>query len=112
MSPKAAFPFDLEAILRPISADAPAGESLQFSDVLDRIREAQREDDATMNRGVWTFGLKRADWVEVERLCVEALKTKAKDVQVAAMLVEAWVQRNGFAGLREGFGMLSGLVDN
>jgi len=112
MSPSTAFQFDREALLRPVSEASPLGEPLQFSDVLDRIREAQREDDATVNRGVWTFGLKRADWVEVERLCVETLKTKAKDIQVAAMLVEAWVQRYGFAGLREGFGMLSGLVDN
>jgi type VI secretion system ImpA family protein len=110
MSPKPSFQFDVEAILRPISAESPVGESLQFSDVLDKIREAQREDDATLNRGVWTFGLKRADWVEVERLCLEVLKTKAKDLQVAAALIDAWVHRYGFAGLREGLQMLRGLV--
>ena len=111
MSPKPSFQFDHDAIIRPISADSPAGESLQFSDVLDKIREAQREDDTTLSRGVWTFGMKRADWLEVERLCVETLKTRAKDLQVAVALLEAWVHRYGFAGLREGLRMLSALIN-
>jgi type VI secretion system protein ImpA len=111
MAPTTTFQFDTDTLLAPIAADSPAGESLQFADIYDRIREAQREDDPNLNRGVWTFALKRADWLEVERLCVETLRTRAKDLQVASALVNAWVHRHGFAGLREGLHVVAGIVN-
>ena len=79
---------DLEALLTPISADKPAGESLRYSGVYEAVEEARREDDPSLPQGVWKTELKRADWREAARLCLDALETRAKDLQLAAWLLE------------------------
>lgn len=101
---------DLKTLLAPIPGTSSAGENLQYSDVYDQIREAQREDDPSLNRGVWVFPLKKADWPEVERLCIETLQKKSKDLQVTSGLIDAWVHLYGFAGLSEGLRLVAGLV--
>lgn len=55
-----ASPLDLDALLEPISADAPCGEDLSFSAAFDRIAEARREDDPTLDQGEWVTSLKEA----------------------------------------------------
>jgi type VI secretion system ImpA family protein len=98
-------------MLAPISAARPVGESLRYDGAYDRIAAARREDDATLSQGVWKSSLKRADWNEVESLCVEELKTRTKDLQIAAWLVEAWLHVNRFIGIAEGMELLQQLVE-
>jgi type VI secretion system ImpA family protein len=104
------FPYPLERLLRPISAEAPAGEFLRYEGVYDRIREAARFDDPTLTQGVWKTAIKKAEWREVERLCLEAIETRSKDLQIAAWLTEAWVNLHRFAGLREGLRLMTSLT--
>ncbi len=101
---------ELEAILVPISAEHPSGESLRYEGAYDRIAAARREDDATLTQGVWKSSLKRADWNEVESLCVEELETRTKDLQIAAWLVEAWLHLHHFVGVTHGLELLRELV--
>ena len=103
--------YDLAALLRPVSAERPSGESLRYEGTYDRIREARREDDPRLSRGIYETELKRADWASVEAACLEALATRTKDLQVAAWLLEAWLHRYGFAGVREGLRLLAGLCE-
>jgi type VI secretion system protein ImpA len=105
-------PFDLDALLRPVSAERPAGEDLRYEGTYDRIREARREDDPRLSRGIYETELKRADWPAVEATCVEALTTRTKDLQVAAWLLEAWLHLYGFAGVREGLWLLAALCES
>lgn len=105
------FHFDVDSILAPISPDAPTGESLRYEGTYDSIKTARTEDDPVLERGVWKVPLKRADWADVARLCEEALRTRSKDLQVGAWLVEAWLHLYGFTGLREGLRMLAGLCN-
>jgi type VI secretion system protein ImpA len=103
---------DFEKLLAPITPARPAGESLRYEGTYDRIREARREDDSNLSRGIYTTDLKRADWAAEESLCVEALEARTKDLQIAAWLLEAWLHLYGFAGVREGMRLLAGLVEN
>jgi type VI secretion system ImpA family protein len=103
---------DLERLLTPISGSRPAGESLRYSGLFDQIQEARREDDPTLPQGVWKTSLKKADWKEVERLCLEALETRTKDLQLAAWLLEAWLRLDGAPGVVQGLQLLAGLCES
>ena len=100
---------DLAALLAPIPGPNPAGTALRYAGDYDRIQAARQEDDPSLPQGIWQRQLKRADWDEVASLCVEALSRRSKDLQIAAWLVEATVQRRGFAALAPGFALLEQL---
>lgn len=105
------FRFDLDTLLLPISADSPSGENLRYEGVYDEIRSARTEDDPVLMQGIWKTPLRKADWGKVEELCIEALRGRSKDLQVAAWLLESWVHLHSFAGLHEGFRLLTGLCE-
>jgi len=99
---------DLDAMLQPISEEAPAGENLRYAGIYDEITEARRADD-DLNQGDWQTDLKFADYKRVIDLAVPALTTKTKDLQIAAWLSEALIKEKGFAGLRDSIKLLTGL---
>ena len=109
MSADIPYAFDLERLLEPVSAERPSGESLRYEGIYDRIREARREDDARLSRGIYESEPKRADWAAVESIATEALSTRTKDLQIAAWLTEAWTHLYGLAGSREGLRLMAGL---
>jgi type VI secretion system protein ImpA len=100
---------DREKLLAPISPSAPAGESLRYEGTYDRIQEARKQDDVGLTMGVWERDLKEADWAQVSALCAESLERRAKDLQIAAWLMEAWTHLYGFAGAREGLTLIHDL---
>lgn len=97
-----AFAFNVSSLMAPISEKNPAGESLRYEGTYDRIMDARREDDPTLEQGVWKRELKHADWNLVSQICLEALQKRSKDLQIAAWLLEAWIHLRGFPGLRAG----------
>ena len=99
-----------DELLKPIPGANPGGVDLRCDPVYDKIKEARREDD-DIPQGEWTTARKTAEWPTVIRLAKDALTSKSKDLQLAAWLTEAMLRREGFAGLREGLDMLSGLVE-
>jgi type VI secretion system ImpA family protein len=100
-----------DLLLTPIAGSRPTGQDVRYSGDYDAIAEARRQDNAALPQGVWLRDLKRADWISVERLCVETLKTRSKDLQVASWLTEAWVHLQSFAGLARGFALLGELCE-
>jgi type VI secretion system ImpA family protein len=96
------FDFDVSSLLSPVSEKSPAGELLRYEGTYDRLMEARRVDDPTLEQGVWKRELKKADWHLVNQLCLEALEKKSKDLQIAAWLLESWIHLEGFSGLRAG----------
>lgn len=100
----------LEALLAPIPGEHIAGEDLSFAPELDEIREARREDDASLDRGEWQAPLKVADWPRVASLCERLLRERSKDLQVAAWYAEAQARLNGFPGLTLGLRLMDGLI--
>jgi type VI secretion system protein ImpA len=103
---------DLEKLLAPISPEQPAGESLTYEGTYDRIQAARREDDPRLSQGIYTTELKRANWEEAERICLDALSTRSKDLRLAAWFLEAAVHRRGFSGVGEGLRLITSLCEN
>lgn len=96
-------------LLEPIPGANPSGTYLRYDPLYDQIKEARREDD-DLPQGDWATSRKVADWPLVVRLTTDALKKKTKDLQIAAWLAEAWLKREGVAGLRRGIDLLHELV--
>lgn len=100
---------ELETFLQNISKDAPAGPSLRYDPIYDEVRLSRQEDDPRLSMGIWKTELKRADWNKIEDLCVDALVTKTKDLQITAWLTEAWTSLDGIEGYIRGIQLLSAL---
>src|SRR5581483_8120802 len=98
-------------VLTPIPGANPAGESLRYAQIYDKIKEARREDDDAP-QGEWQRERKTADYPLVIKLTSEAIATKSKDLELASWLTEALLIREGFAGLNEGLQVICGLVAN
>src|SRR5262245_2024944 len=106
---------DLEALLKPISDEAPAGQDLR-SVLLDpkkgfywhdRIREAHRENP-------YETVPKLADWQTVMTLSTQALTSLSKDLQIAAWLSDALVKsdrHDRLAGLHQSLKLMRGLIE-
>ena len=112
MDAETPYVFDFERLLRPVTPERPSGDPLRYDGTYDRVREARREDDPRLNQGIYQSEPKRADWPLVEALCLEALETRTKDLQLAAWLLEAWLHLYGFAGVREGLRLFAALCDH
>jgi type VI secretion system protein ImpA len=103
---------DQEALLAPISDNAPTGDDLSFSAEFDRIIEKRRADDPTLDQGAWQTDIKYADWQGVLRDCTDLLQSRTKDLRLAGWLCEANTQLNGFTGLSGGYRTIAGLCDS
>lgn len=99
----------LEELLRPLPGDNPSGKYLRYS-VYKKIEEARRTDDSGP-QGEWTRVQKTANFLEVERLAVEALTKQTKDLQIAGWLTEAWLNQRGIQGLTDGLNLLRLLME-
>jgi len=99
-----------DTLLTPLSGDQPCGPDLRYDPLYDKLKEARREDDDAP-QGEWERPRKVADWPQVIKLATDALATKSKDLQIAVWLTEALLHREACAGLREGLGLLHGLVE-
>lgn len=107
---------DFAKLLAPIPGDSPVGTDLrantapsspyyQVKDARTAARAAERQMEG---------GLEDAptpDWRAVVTAANKALSTNAKDLEIAAYLTEALCRTHGFAGLRDGFKLVKGLVE-
>lgn len=91
-----------EKLLAPLPTSGGVGEYLRYDPLYDQIREARREEDDNLSQGVWERDLKKADFIAVEQLCVNALEFRSKDLQIAAWLTESWILLDGMEGFYRG----------
>jgi type VI secretion system protein ImpA len=104
----------LPDLLAPIPGPEPAGADLRYDEVYDKLKEARREDDPSVQDGahnVWKRSRKTADWPLVIKLASDVLTNRSKDLQVAVWLTEGLLHREGFGGLRTGLELLGGLLE-
>jgi len=97
-------------LVAPIPGDHPGGEDMTFSPHFDLIREARRQDDASLAQGEWEADLKFAEWPKVRQMCEDLLSRKSKDLQVACWYTEALCHLSGFEGLAFGIQVLEVLL--
>ncbi|MEI6635669.1 MAG: type VI secretion system ImpA family N-terminal domain-containing protein, partial [Planctomycetota bacterium] len=106
----------------PISGDFPAGENLQRSEegraarsALRDLREEarrieRRADDGDSSEGGWAAA--RSVWVEVRDGGLDILRNRSRDLDIAAMTIEALARTDGFIGLAAGFAMTRVMVES
>ena len=102
---------NLDELLLPISETDSAGADLSFSLEFDRIQEARRADDPTLDQGEWVTALKEADWLQVAEQCTQLLRDTSKDLRLAVWLTEAWGKTSGFQGLAWGYELIARLCE-
>lgn len=103
---------DLEALLRPISDDQPAGRDLSFDDMIDTLKEARVDEDASLDQGDWVRETKTAEWKKIREITEQAITFEGKDLQVAAFLGEALARMQGFFGATTAVKIVHGLLEN
>jgi len=80
-----------EEILRPVSAEQPAGRDLRFEPIFREILEARRDESASGNPPQWRV---------VAAQTLEALHA-SKDIRLCCFLTEAAIFLDAFSGLRD-----------
>ncbi|HEX4228791.1 MAG TPA: type VI secretion system protein TssA [Bryobacteraceae bacterium] len=101
---------DIEPFLVPIPGENPCGQNLYYAPIYDQIKEARRMED-TGPMGAWVHEAKTADFKLVIKLSEGALLKNSKDLQIAAWLLEAWINRDHLPGLISGLQLLKRLLE-
>jgi type VI secretion system ImpA family protein len=101
----------IQMLLHPIPGKHSAGKALIYDPAYDEIQGARTAEDANLPQGIWQRPIKKVDWNRVESLCMNALTTQSKDLQIAAWLVESWIHLYGLKGLINGLGMIHELCE-
>ncbi|MCU0959998.1 MAG: type VI secretion system protein TssA [Pirellulaceae bacterium] len=115
---------DLAALLAPITPEQPAGVDLRktpdseavftaakdaFDSAAHWEEEAEKAKDPYLEpheRELLMRNLRAPDWDAVRAQAAEILQRRAKDLRVAAWLVEALIRTRGWAGLKFGLQLL------
>lgn len=102
---------DLDALLAPLAGPSPCGEDMLFSPQFDAIQRAREHDDPSLEQGDWVIDLKEANWPFVIAESQKLLKASTKDLRLGVWLTDALTSRDGFAGLHDGYRLLTGLCE-
>ncbi|WP_256353928.1 type VI secretion system protein TssA [Variovorax sp. dw_308] len=102
---------DLDALLAPIPGPSPCGPDMLFSPQFDAIQAARLQDDPSLEQGDWVIDLKEADWPFVIAESQKLLTDSTKDLRLGVWLTDALASRQGFAGLNDGYRLLTGLCE-
>ena len=99
---------DLALLLAPIDGADRCGPNLEYDPDFQALeRAAQHRPEQRMGAGVRPAV--PADWAQVDALAC-ALLRRTKDWRVARLLAQAWLHRDGMAGLARGMQLLAGLA--
>lgn len=106
---------NLEALLAPIAGDKPAGIDIRAdsspTSPYYRIKDARMAARAAERADVDEEGGRPDQWDLVLKTGCALLADTSKDLEVAAWMTEASVRLHGFAGLRDGLRLITGLAD-
>ena len=81
-----------EDLLKPIAGDNPAGKSLRYDPVYDKIKEARREEDDAP-QGDWQRERKVADWGVVIKLAGDSIAVPLTGLTTSTFSVSARFSR-------------------
>lgn len=105
--PVSASLLNFDQLLTPISPDNPCGESLRYDPVYTELKQFR----LTRKDPLHSSGDKLPEWDKVEKISIDLLAKRSKDLMLAGWLSEALLRRHGFAGLRDGVKLISGLIE-
>jgi len=107
----------LESLLAPISDDNPVGDDIREdsspTSPYYTIKDARNAARAAERNNMFDGDSSEADdqWRKIIDLAPDILQNQAKDLEVASWYTEALIRRYGFQGLRDGFKLIQGLID-
>ena len=105
---------DIDALLQPISEDAPSGTDPRSdsspTSLYYRTKDARNAARSAERATVEIGGTPPEEWDTVAETATEILGAHGKDLEIAAWLIEALLRREGFAGLRDGLKVMTGIV--
>lgn len=116
MSPE---PMNLDALLAPLSDDAPTGANLRADlspgSPYFRLRDARaeaRDAERRTDNDPASASMADAHWSQVREIATAAIASQSKDIEIAAWLTESLVRRDGLAGFTAGVRLMRGLVES
>lgn len=107
----------LEELLAPVSEENPAGIDLREDNSAtsdyQTVKDARGSARAAERNSMFDSDNSEADeqWRKIIDMAPGLLQNQSKDLEIACWFTEALIRRYGFAGLRDGFKMIFGLVD-
>ena len=108
---------DLERLLTPIEGENPAGRDMREDDALVplyfQIKDARSAARAAERSAVdeEDTGSIAPEWRTIVEMAPDVLAETSKDLEIACWLTEALIRFEDFAGLRDGFKLMKGLVE-
>lgn len=106
---------DFDALLAPISEEAPAGSDPRAdssaTSLYYRVKDARNAARAAERSAVDLGGPVPEEWATVVDASIEVLSLHAKDLEIAAWMIEGLTRIEGFAGLRDGIKVMTGIVN-
>ncbi|TWT50080.1 hypothetical protein KOR42_36260 [Thalassoglobus neptunius] len=108
---------DLPLLLEPISEDQPGGVDLRDDDdpnnIFRRVKDARnsaRQEETQSDQDGESSASSIPFWREVWDEGQEYLRTQAKDLEIAAYMIEAAIRLDGFAGFAKSIELTTELV--
>jgi type VI secretion system protein ImpA len=106
---------DFAKLLAPIPGDKPAGTDVRLNtapgSLYYQVKDARNTARATERRIEGGGEELPPDWKTVVTAASKALAETTKDLELTAYLIEGLCRTHGFAGLRDGFKLARGLVE-
>jgi type VI secretion system protein ImpA len=100
---------DVEKLLAPVDGESPVGADLSYDPSvmeIEQIAAGKPEQQV----GDTIVAAEDPDWKELKSRCVEAL-ARTKDLRIAMHLLVTAVKMEGISGLRDGLGLIRGLIE-
>ncbi|MPZ43810.1 MAG: type VI secretion system protein TssA [Betaproteobacteria bacterium] len=100
---------DIEQLLAPVSAEAPAGDNLEYDAGFSELERAGAGKEERYSGGE-LIPAEEPEWRTVRELAV-ALFARTKDLRVAVQLAKAETALSGIAGLQAGMQLMRALLE-
>lgn len=107
----------LDKLLQPITEENPVGIDIRDdpspTSSYYSIKDARNAARAAERNNMFDGDSSEADeqWRKILSLAPDILQNQAKDLEVASWYTEALIRRYGFQGLRDGFKLIHGLIE-
>src|SRR5690606_35317432 len=109
---------DLARLLAPITEELPTGTDVRQdpspTSNYQTIKTARAAARAAERNSIHDGDTTEADehWRKILALAPEILSKQSKNLEIASWFTEALIRRHGFQGLRDGFRLIEGLIEN
>lgn len=109
---------DIESLLQPIDDEQPAGidirEDASPTSPYQTIKAERNQARAAERQNIHDGESQEAGvhWRAIIELAPAIMRDQAKDLEVASWYAEAMLRRHGFAGLKDAFSLIDGLIAN